>query len=263
MLAASPAVLKVLYLIFNEGYTASGGDQLYRVDLSIEAIRVAACSLSCCPTNPKSAGLLALMLLTDARRAARTGPNGELIPLDEQVRSLWDQRRIAEGRQVLQRALARGATGPYQIQAAIAALHDEARAPTKPTGDRFWRCTSCCFAFEDSPMARLSHAIALAMVDGPAAGLQALDGLAGDPHFATYHRLDAVRAHLLERAGNLDEAIRHYRRAAAAHREHARTQLSAAARRATQRVRIVGRGALSRCRSVIATPRGRANPDYS
>ena len=124
--ARLPVVLKVLYLIFSEGYTASGGDQLYRVDLSTEAIRVARLLVRLLPDDPEVGGLLALMLLTDARRAARTGPNGELIPLDEQVRSNWDRARISEGERILQRALSRGTTGPYQIQAAIAALHDQA-----------------------------------------------------------------------------------------------------------------------------------------
>jgi predicted RNA polymerase sigma factor len=209
-----PAVLKVIYLIFNEGYTPSGGDQLYRIDLSSEAIRVARLLAQLLPGDPEVGGLLALMLLTDARRAARIGPNGELIPLDEQRRALWDKRRIAEGRQVLQRALARGATGPYQIQAAVAALHDEASSTHETDWEQILALYTLLLRFEDSPMARLSHAIALAMVDGPAAGLHALDAIAGDPHVASSHRLDAVRAHLLERAGNRDEAIRHYRRAA-------------------------------------------------
>ena len=208
-----PAVLKVIYLIFNEGYTPSG-DQLYRIDLSSEAIRVARLLAQLLPEDPEVGGLLALMLLTDARRAARTGPNGELIPLDEQVRSLWDQKRMAEGRQILQRALARGATGPYQIQAAVAALHDEASSTHETDWGQILALYELLLRFDDSPMARLSRVIALAMVDGPAAGLRALDGLEGDPHFATSHRLDAVRAHLLERAGHRDEAIRHYRRAA-------------------------------------------------
>ena len=124
--ARLPSVLKVLYLIFTEGNTASDGDEVYRVDLSIEAIRVVRLLWRVLPDHSEVGGLLALMLLTDARRAARTGVNGELIPLDEQVRSRWNQERIAEGRQILRRALACGAPGPYQVQAAIAALHDEA-----------------------------------------------------------------------------------------------------------------------------------------
>ena len=124
--ARLPSVLKVLYLIFSEGYAASDGDELCRVDLSNEAIRVARQLWRLLPDHPEVGGLLALMLLTDARRAARTGPNGELIPLDEQVRSRWNHERIAEGKRILERALAQGAAGPYQVQAAIAALHDEA-----------------------------------------------------------------------------------------------------------------------------------------
>ena len=211
--ARLPTVLKVLYLIFNEGYTASGGDALYRLDLSNEAIRVARMLLGLLPDQPEAGGLLALMLLTDARRPARTGPNGELIPLDAQVRSLWNQERISEGKQILERALAQGAVGPYQVQAAIAALHDE--APSTEATD--WPQILALYdvlGYQDSPMARLSRAIALAMVDGPAAGLAALAELARDPRLSTHHRLAAARAHLLERAGRPAEAIDEYRRAA-------------------------------------------------
>ena len=205
--------LKVLYLIFSEGYTASDGDDLYRVDLSTEAIRVARLLWRLLPDHPEAGGLLALMLLTDARRAARTGPNGELIPLDEQVRSRWNQQRIAEGKRILERALAQGVTGPYQVQAAIAALHDE--APSVEATD--WAQILALYdtlRLHDSPMARLSRAIALAMVEGPAAGLAELDDLALDPRLATHHRLSAARAHLLERAGHHAEAIEAYRGAA-------------------------------------------------
>ena len=211
--ARLPAVLKVLYLIFSEGYTASGGDELCRLDLSNEAIRVARLLLRLLPDRPEVGGLLALMLLTDARRAARTGPNGELIPLDEQVRSRWNQERISEGNRILERALAQGAVGPYQVQAAIAALHDE--APSTEATD--WPQILALYdvlRIHDSPMARLSRAIALAMVNGPAAGLAALDELAVDPRLSTHHRLAAARAHLLERAGHHAEAIDEYRRAA-------------------------------------------------
>lgn len=207
------SVLAVLYLIFSEGHTASDGDELYRVDLSNEAIRVARLLWRLLPDHPEAGGLLALMLLTDARRAARTGPNGELIPLDEQVRSRWNQERIAEGKRILARALAQGAAGPYQVQAAIAALHGE--APSVEATD--WRQILALYdtlRFHDSPMARLSRAIALAMVHGPAAGLAALDELARDPRLTTHHRLAATRAHLLERAGRHAEAIDEYRAAA-------------------------------------------------
>ena len=209
-----PAVLKVLYLVFNEGYTTSGGDSLYRIDLSTEAIRVTRLLAQLLPDEPEVGGLLALMLLTDARRAARSGPHGELIPLDEQDRSIWDQARIAEGKRVLQQSLQRGATGPYQVQAAIAALHDEAPS----TGETDWAQIRALYEvllrFQDNPMARLSHVIALAMIEGPTAGLSALDELATDERFAANYRLDATRAHLLERAGDKTKAIRFYRQAA-------------------------------------------------
>jgi len=208
------AVLTVIYLIFSEGYTTSGGDSLYRADLSTEAIRVARLLSQLLPDEPEVDGLVALMLLTDARRAARTGPHGELIPLDEQLRSAWDRARIAEGREILQRALTRGAVGPYQVQATIAALHDEAPTLEDTDWEQIRELYELLIRLHDSPMTRLSHAIALAMVKGPAAGLVALDGLAADPHLATSHRLDAARAHLLERAGRHDEAIELYHRAA-------------------------------------------------
>lgn len=212
--ARLPVVLKVLYLSFSEGYTASGGDQLYRVDLSAEAIRVARLLVRLLPDDPEVGGLLALMLLTDARRAARTGPNGELIPLDQQVRSNWDRTRILEGERILQRALSRGTTGPYQIQAAIAALHDQAENSEATDWVEILSLYELLLRFNDSPMVRLSQAIALAMVEGPTAGLVALDDLAVDPRISTHHRLDAARAHLLERAGQHAEAIRYYRQAA-------------------------------------------------
>ncbi|AMY07982.1 RNA polymerase sigma factor [Luteitalea pratensis] len=211
--ARLPIVLKVLYLTFNEGYTATGGAALYRVDLSNEAIRVARLLLRLLPDQPEVGGLLALMLLTDARRPARTGPNGELIPLGEQVRSHWNQERISEGTWILERALAQGAVGPYQVQAAIAALHDE--APSTEATD--WPQILALYEllrFQDNPMVSLSRAIALAMVNGPEAGLAALDELALDPRISNHHRLTAARAHLLERAGHHAEAIEEYRRAA-------------------------------------------------
>ena len=210
-----PTVLKVLYLIFSEGYTASGGDELYRVDLSNEAIRVARLLSRLLPDEPEVGGLLALMLLTDARRAARMGPNGELIPLDEQVRLCWNRERISEGNRILERALAQGVAGPYQVQAAIAALHDEAPSIEATDWPQILALYDVLlFDDNDNPMAGLSRAIALAMVNGPTAGLAALDELAGDPRLATHHRLAAARAHLLERAGHHAEAIDEYRRAA-------------------------------------------------
>jgi len=212
--ARLPVVLRVLYLVFSEGYSASSGDRLFRVDLSIEAIRVARLLVQLLPDDPEAGGLLALMLLTDARRSARSGPNGELIPLDEQDRSTWDRDRIAEGHGILQRALAGGATGPYQIQAAIAALHDEAPSFDATDWAQIRELYGWLLRFDDSPMVRLSRAIALAMVDGPEAGLAALDEVAADPRMAENHRLDAARAHLLERAGRRAEAVEFFQLAA-------------------------------------------------
>jgi RNA polymerase sigma factor (sigma-70 family) len=209
------AVRHVLHLIFNEGYTASSGSALQRTDLSAEAIRLARMLASLVPGDPEVEGLLALMLLTDARRAARTGPAGELVPLDQQDRSLWDRAAIAEGTALDERALARGAPGQFQIQAAIAALHDEAPSTDATDWPQIVALYTVLSRMQDNPMVRLSLAIATAMVDGPAAGLAALDELARDERVRDHHRLDAARAHLLERAGEREAAIRHYRRAAA------------------------------------------------
>jgi RNA polymerase sigma factor (sigma-70 family) len=209
-----PAVLQVLYLVFSEGYTASAGDRLYRVDLSSEAIRVARLLAQLLPDDPEVGGLLALMLLTDARRAARTGPYGELIPLDAQLRSTWDRARIAEGERILHRTLSRGVVGPYQIQAAIAALHDQADTTESTDWVQILSLYEMLRRCNDSPMVRLSQAIARAMVEGASAGLAALDELAADPRMAIHHRLDAARAHLLERAGRYAEAVHYYCQAA-------------------------------------------------
>jgi RNA polymerase sigma factor (sigma-70 family) len=213
--ARLPAVLHVLYLIFSEGYAASSGDRVTRIELSAEAIRVARLLADLLPEEPEVLGLLALMLLTDARRAARTGPNGELIPLDEQDRASWDRVAIGEGQRVLQQALSRRAAGPYQIQAAIAALHDEAPGTEDTDWPQIRGLYGVLRRLNDGPMVRLSEAIALAMVEGPAAGLAALELLSADPRLVDHHRLDAARAHLLERAGDRDAAIANYRRAAA------------------------------------------------
>jgi len=214
-LARMPAVLHVVYLIFSEGYSASSGDRVTRVELSSEAIRVARMLAELVPGDPEVLGLLALMLFTDARRAARTGQNGELVPLDEQDRSAWDRHAIDEGDRVLQRALARGMVGPYQIQASVAALHDAAPSTDATDWPQILALYGLLRRVDDSPMARLSEAIALAMVEGPAAGLAALDQAAADPRLADHHRLDAARAHLLERAGDRSAAIACYHRAAA------------------------------------------------
>jgi RNA polymerase sigma factor (sigma-70 family) len=208
------AVMHVLYLIFSEGYTASSGPELQRSDLSAEALRLARMLHRLVPDDGEVAGLLALMLLTDARRAARTGPAGELIPLDQQDRTMWDQEAIAEGVALITATLPRGSVGPYQLQAAIAAVHDEAASAE----DTDWAEILGLYGFlqrmSDNPMVTLNHAIATAMVHGPAAGLERLDALARDPRIEGHHRLDAVRAHLLERAGDREAAIAHYRRAA-------------------------------------------------
>jgi RNA polymerase sigma factor (sigma-70 family) len=208
------AVMHVLYLIFNEGYTTSSGPALQRTDLSSEALRLVRMLHRLVPDHTEAAGLLALMLLTDARRGARTGSAGELIPLDEQDRGLWDQAAIAEGVALVTATLPRGAVGPYQLQAAIAAVHDEAASAADTDWPQILALYSVLLRMSDNPMVALNHAIATAMVHGPGAGLARLDALAADPRIAEHHRLDAVRAHLLERAGDLDGAFTHYRRAA-------------------------------------------------
>ncbi|HEX5424071.1 MAG TPA: sigma-70 family RNA polymerase sigma factor [Candidatus Acidoferrales bacterium] len=207
-------VLHVLYLIFNEGYAASAGPQLQRADLSQEAMRLARIVRNLQPGDPEIAGLLALMLLTDARRAARTTPEGEIVPLDEQDRSLWDKQQIAEGVALLSAALPEGAIGPYQLQAAIAAVHDEAPRAADTDWPQILALYELLKRMSDNPMVALNHAIAAAMVHGPAKGLELLDALADDPRLASHHRLDAVRAHLLERAGDRSAAIEKYRAAA-------------------------------------------------
>jgi len=167
------------------------------------------------PDDPEITGLLALMVLTDARRTARTGPAGELIPLDEQDRTRWDRTQIAEGVDLVTGAFARAAVGPYQIQAAIAAVHDEAPSTDATDWAQILALYSVLLAFDNNPMVALNHAIAIAMVNGPAAGLSRLTELERDPRLADHHRLFAVRAHLLERLGDREGAIDHYQRAAA------------------------------------------------
>jgi RNA polymerase sigma factor (sigma-70 family) len=208
------AVMHVLYLIFNEGYTASSGPDLHRGDLSSEAVRLTRMLHRLLPSDGEVAGLLALMLLTDARRAARTGSSGELIPLDEQDRALWDRDAIAEGVALVTATLSRGSIGAYQVQAAIAAAHDEAPSAAETDWADILGLYSVLERRSDNPMVSLNRAIALAMVHGPAAGLERLDALAGDGRLDGTHRLDAVRAHLLERAGDRDNALLYYRRAA-------------------------------------------------
>ena len=212
------AVLHVLYLIFNEGYTSSTGPTLHRSDLSNEAIRLTRAVHHILPPAAEGAGevagLLALMLLTDARRAARTGPDGELIPLAEQDRSAWDRDAIAEGIALVSDTLSRGSVGAYQLQAAIAALHDEAARAEDTDWPQILALYSLLKRMSDNPMVTLNHAIAAAMVHGPASGLALLQSLDADPRMSGNHRLDAVRGHLFEMAGNHEAAIRHYRAAA-------------------------------------------------
>jgi RNA polymerase sigma factor (sigma-70 family) len=208
------AVLHVLYLIFNEGYTTSSGPALHRADLSGEAIRLTRLLHALLPADGEVAGLLALMLLTDARRAARTGPAGELIPLDEQDRHRWDQGAIAEGVALVSAVLSSGAVGPYPLQAAIAAVHDEAACAADTDWPQILALYGVLLGIDDNPMVKLSHAIAVAMVHGPTAGLSLLGALAADPRLAGHHRLAAVRAHLLELAGDPEAAISFYRVAA-------------------------------------------------
>ena len=208
------SVLHVLYLIFNEGYTASSGPHLRRADLSHEAIRLTRMVRALQPDDPEVAGLLALMLLTDARRFARIGENSELIPLAKQNRALWDRTQIAEGIALLSAALPKGSVGPYQLQAAIAAVHDEAATAEDTDWPQILALYELLKRMSDNPMVMLNHAIAAAMVHGPEKGLHLLDRLNDDPRMAGNHRMDTVRAHLLEMAGQTEAAGMYYRAAA-------------------------------------------------
>ena len=200
------AVLHVLYLIFNEGYASTSGPRLQRVELAGEAIRLTRLLHRLQPDDSEVAGLLALMLLTDARRPARTGPDGALIPMAEQDRDRWDRAYIAEGVALVSAALPRGPTGPYQLQAAIAALHDEAPTAAETDWPQILALYEVLRQLADNPVVALNHAVAVAMVHGAAAGLDRLAGLAADQRIAADHRLPAVRAHLLELAGDPDAA---------------------------------------------------------
>ena len=208
------AVLNVLYLVFNEGYTASSGESLTRVDLTAEAIRLTRQLHVALPRDGEVAGLLALMLLTDARRPTRVTANGSLVPLADQDRKLWSRASIEEGLTLVSRSLATAPIGPYQVQAAIAAVHAEALS----ADDTDWRQILVLYdvlaRIAPGPMVTLNRIVALAMVDGPAAGLSALDRAAEEPALATHHRYAAVRAHLLELSGRTAEAVETYRLAA-------------------------------------------------
>jgi RNA polymerase sigma factor (sigma-70 family) len=208
------SVLHVLYLMFNEGYATSSGPELQRLDLSSEAIRLVREARKLLPEDGDVAGLLALMLLIDARRAARTGPNGELIPLDEQDRSLWERAKIGEGVALASAALSMGAVGEYQLQATIAAVHDEAARAEDTDWPQILALYEILMRMTDSPVVALNHAVAVAMVNGPLAGLALLEPMQEDERLRASHRLDAVRAHLMERAGERDAAVELYRSAA-------------------------------------------------
>jgi RNA polymerase sigma factor (sigma-70 family) len=209
------AVCHVLYLIFNEGYTATSGDQVNRIDLTREAVRLTRALLRLRPADREIQGLLALMLLTEARRAARADDAGGLVSLADQDRSRWDQAAIAEGVALVSEALARGPVGAYQVQAAIAAVHDEAATAEQTDWPQILALYELLDRIAPNPMATLNRALAVAMVQGPEAGLQLLDTLAGDDRVARHHRLYAMRGHLLELAGSpgaardaFDEAAR-------------------------------------------------------
>ena len=208
------AALHVLYLVFNEGYTSSAGPQLQRVELSREAIRLARSLRNLLSDDAEVAGLLALMLLTDARRFARSNNEGDLIPLPQQDRALWDRQQITEGVALISATLPKGSVGPYQLQAAIAAVHDEAARAEDTDWPQILALYDLLRLMTDNPMVELNRAIAAAMVHGPTKGLELVDALKADARVADHHRWHAVRAHLLEMAGDHDGAIKHFRAAA-------------------------------------------------
>ncbi|GAA5194124.1 sigma factor-like helix-turn-helix DNA-binding protein [Rugosimonospora acidiphila] len=207
-------VLQVLYLVFNEGYLSTSGSRPDRVELSTEAIRLARLLHRLVPTAGEVAGLLALMLLTDARRPARTGPDGAMIPMAEQDRRRWDRAAIAEGVALVTEAMSHAPLGPYQLQAAIAALHGEAERAEDTDWPQILALYGMLDRMTGNPVVTLNRAVAAAMVHGPRAGLALLEPLDADQRLTRGHRLDAVRAHLLERSGDHEGALAHYRAAA-------------------------------------------------
>ena len=209
-----PAVMRTLYLIFNEGYTATSGAALNRVELTSEAIRLTRQLRASLPDEGEVAGLLALMLLTDARRGARTGLDGSLVPLAEQDRRRWDRAAIAEGVAIIEATLPVAKPGPYQLQAAIAAVHDEAADARATDWPQILALYDVLAALAPGPMVALNRAVAIAMVRGPATALAELDAAAADPALSGHHRVDAVRAHLLDELGDRDAAREYYLRAA-------------------------------------------------
>ncbi len=212
------AVLRVLYLIFTEGYVSTAGPSAYRADLAREAIRLTRVVHRLLPRDGEVAGLLALMLLTDARRDARVGPDGGLVPLGEQDRSRWQRDFIEEGTALVTAAMSMGPSGPYRLQAAIAALHDEAPTAEETDWPQIEALYGVLTAMAPSPMAALNHAVAVAMARGPAPALALVSALAEDRRLAGHHRLHAVRAHLLEMSGDPRGALTAYQEAA--HRTH-------------------------------------------
>ena len=199
-------MLAVIYLVFNEGYTATSGDLLGRDDLCAEAVRLARTLRELMPDEPEATGLLALLLLITARRPARTGAGGALVPLGEQDRALWDHDLVAEGQELVRFCLRRNTPGPYQIQAAINAVHSDARS----AADTDWRQILALYdqllVFDPSPVVELNRAVALAEVEGPGAGLAAVDGLP----LQSYYLFHAVRADLLRRLGRREDALASY-----------------------------------------------------
>jgi predicted RNA polymerase sigma factor len=207
-------VLHVLYLMFNEGYTATSGERLQRRELAREAIRLTRMAHALLPGDGEVAGLLALMLLTEARSRARESLDGTLIPLAEQDRLGWDGALLEEGVQLIQETLSRAPLGPYQLQAAIAAVHAEAPSAADTDWRQVLELYDLLHALSPSPVVTLNRAVAVAMVDGPRAGLAGLEALSGEPRLASQHRLASVRAHLHEMAGDTQAAVAEYEDAA-------------------------------------------------
>ncbi len=209
------AVLHVLYLVFNEGYTSTSGESLQRVELAAEAIRLTRLLHRMLPDDHEVTGLLALMLLTDARRAARTGQHGELVPMAEQDRSRWDRAEIAEGVALVRKALtSTDRFGPYQLQAAIAAVHDEAESDETTDWPQILALYQLLAGITDNPVTTLNQAVAELKVNGPAAALATLDRAAADDRLTGHYRIDALRAHILEATGDTTAARTHYLKAA-------------------------------------------------